>query len=129
MRSFSQIPVRTKFFIATATVESGGVGVNYDDSAISFDDGYPGPIVEIGSLQANYVGMTQGDILKDMGRQITIYNADGSHHAVYREVQRIRNVATEGVNSPLDPADGAYGTFFVMVWAADGQNVKVVRLG
>jgi hypothetical protein len=129
MRSFSQIPVRSQFLIATATVLSGGVGVNFDDAAISFDNGYPGSIIEIGSLQANYVGMTRGDLLKDMGRQITIVNIDGSHHAVYREVQRIRNAAAEGVNSPLDPADGAYGTFFVMVWAADGQNVKVVRLG
>jgi hypothetical protein len=129
LRSFSQIPVRTKFLIATQTVEGGGVGGGFDDAAISFVGGYPGPTLLLGSRVANYVSMTQGDILKDMGRSVTIYNTDGSHHATYREVQRIRNATTEGVNGPLDVNDGPYGTFFVLVWAADGNNVVVVRLG
>lgn len=64
-----------------------------------------------------------------MGREIVIVNADCRRVALFREVQRVSGATTEGVGGLVDPADGAYGCFFVKVWSADGQGVYVVRTG
>lgn len=130
-RSFSQIPVRTAFFLAFQTyIPSEPVGlVDSTDSAIVFPNGRPESVVEAESVTVNYVGFTQGDLLKDLGREVLLVSATGVHEALYREVQRVNGAATEGVGGIVDPADGPYGTFFVKVWSADGQGVKVLRTG
>lgn len=130
-RAFSQVPVRIKYLIATASyIAPEPVGViDTGDSAFTVDSGYPGAIVVEESITVNYVDFTQGELLKDLGRQVTLINTDGVHVALYREVQRVNGADTEGVGGLVDPADGPYGTFFVKVWSADGQGVKVARLG
>ena len=131
-RSFSQIPVRTKFFITTAAY-GGGVGqqIDYEDSTLSFPNGYPGSIVLTGTTGPQsfvYPAVEQGKILKDMGRSMTIVDSTGAHLAVFREVQRVNAADTEGVG-PADTDDAAYGTFFIKTWSADGNGVIVARLG
>jgi hypothetical protein len=131
LRSFSQIPVRTAFFLAfQAYIPSEQVGlVDPVDSAIVFPNGRPESIVVVDSVTVNYVGFSEGDLLKDLGRQVILVNAAGVHEALYREVQRVNGAATEGVGGIVDPLDGPYGTFFVKVWSADGLGVKVLRTG
>lgn len=89
-RSFSQIPVRTAFFLAfQAYTPSEQVGqVDPGDSAIVFPNGRPESIVEVDSVTVNYVGFSEGDLLKDLGREVILVNATGVHEALYREVQR-----------------------------------------
>lgn len=130
MRSFSQIPVRTKFFITTAAY-GGGVGANldYEDTTLSFPNGYPGPTVVTGMTGPYvYPAVDQGKLLKDMGRSMTIVDASGKHLALFREVQRVNGSDTEGVG-PAGVDDAAYGTFFIKTWSADGNGVIVARLG
>lgn len=130
MRKFSQIPVRTKYFLTVGsfTPDPPAVGANYDDAALAFVV-YPGPIVENGALlEVPYASFTAGSLLKDLGRQVVIVDADGKHLAVYRQVQRVNGADTEGVGPAISP-DGPYGTFYVKVWSADGSGVLVVRTG
>ena len=130
IRSFSQIPVGTKFFITTQEYDPiPSEGESYDDPSISFSGGYPGAYIQDGSLgSVSYPAFIKGALLKDMGRSTTIVDAAGNHLAVYREVQRVRSAATEGVGGS-DITDGPYGTFFVKVWGSDGNNVYVARIG
>jgi hypothetical protein len=129
MRSFSQIPVRTAFLMATEAVVRGSGVPSADDSTLSFPDGYPGSIIVDGALGAQvYPAVAQGELLKDMGRSITIVNDAGAHLALYREVQRVLGSGSEGVGA-AGVDDGAYGTFFIKVWSADGNGVVAVRIG
>jgi hypothetical protein len=128
MRSFSQIGARVGYFLATANVNGGGVGAEGDDAAINFPT-YPGAYVVAGITPVPYVSLTQGELLKDMGRQVTYVDASNNHIAVYRQVQRVNGPTTEGVGPKVDADDGIYGTLYVRVWGADGGNVKVVRTG
>ena len=130
LRSFSQIPVRTKFLVATTAYERGeGASLESGDTTLSFPNGYPGPIVVDGTSGSFiYPAVLQGELLKDMGRSMTIVNASGNHVAVFREVQRVNSAANEGVG-PAGVDDAAYGTFFIKTWAADGDGVIVVRIG
>ena len=132
MRSFSQIPVRSKFFITTGTNVQVTEATDYDDPALMFPGGYPGPTLLNGSIgNITLPVVTPGTLLKDMGRSTTVVDAAGNHLAVYREVQRVNGSGSEGVGA-AGLNEGAYGTFFVKVWSADNSapnNVIVARLG
>jgi hypothetical protein len=131
LRAPSQIGPRIKYLLTIAAYDPPEPEGDIDpgDSALTFDNGYPGAVVVEGSVVANYVDFAAGELLKDLGRQITLVDSAGKHLALYREVQRVNGASTEGVGGLVDPADGPYGTFFVEVWSADGQGVKVVRVG
>jgi hypothetical protein len=130
MRSFSQIPVRVKYFLAVDSyipLEDEGVA-DPGDAGVNFQDGFQEIVVE-GSITLDYVGFSSGDLLKDLGQQFTMVDINNNHIATYRKVQRVNGPASEGVGPALSPADGPFGTFFVKVWSADGQGVYVVRTG
>lgn len=131
MRSFSQIGARTGYFLVLSDYPADEGFISYaEDSTLAFPS-YPGAYIVDGSLGVlQYPSLTQGELLKDLGRQVTIVNNAGVHLAVFREVQRVNGAATEGVGPQVFP-DGPYGTFYVNVWAAAGTPgvVKVVRTG
>jgi hypothetical protein len=130
-RALSQIPPRVQYLRAiqsyTPTEPEGFIDPG--DDAITFSNGFTTTIILEESLSVNYVAFAAGDLLKDLGREVAVVNAEGAHMARYREVQRVNGPSTEGVDGPVDPQDSAYGCFFVKVWAADGSGVKVVRTG
>lgn len=134
LRSFSQIPVRTAFFVTTGSNVEVTAAINYDDPALVFPGGYPGPIVVDGSIGSITLPVfSAGTLLKDLGRSTTIVDTAGRHLAVYREVQRVNSAANEGVG-PAGINEGIYGTFFVKIWSADAtfphaNSVRVVRVG
>ena len=144
-KSFSQIPVQTKFltcFKDISGAETAGAGVGADGyAAFILDSGEflnitsiatqddvenaAGFAVRGGGGNANQ--LSAGQLFKDLGRQITVLsNTDAATHlALYRQVQLVSGATTEGV-----PDDAAYSAnIYVRVWAADGQNVRVARLG
>lgn len=131
LRSYAQIPARVKYFL-------WGVG------DLEFDEPVPttsiftlsvGDYAELTSMATadavNDVANTDIDLgaslLKDMGRQITIYDPTSNLHlAVYREVQIVNGIGSEGVGGSNPEWQSNY---FVKVWSADGLGVNVVRTG
>jgi hypothetical protein len=71
-----------------------------------------------------------GFYFKDLGRQVTVYDpATHKHLAVFRQVQRVQGVGSEGVGlSGLVP-ESYFANIYMKVWAADGNGVVVVRTG
>jgi hypothetical protein len=116
MRSFSQIGARVGYFLVLSDYPPGEGAVSYaEDSTLAFPN-YPGAYIIDGSLSIlQYPPLTQGELLKDLGRQVTIVNNDGVHLAVFREVQRVNGATTEGVGGPGSSDDGLYGTLYVNV--------------
>ena len=123
-------PARTRFFLAvqgyTPTELQGAPTM--EDITLAFPNGYPGSVLVENTFLAPYPAFSVNTLLKDLGRQIKLVSATGTHLATYREVQRVAGAGTEGVG-PAQIGDSAYGCFFVKVWSADGQGVYVVRTG
>jgi hypothetical protein len=115
LRSHAQIPVRNRYFTViddisgyTATTTTGGVLIT--------------PTQFLNNYNAT-VNVASGALLKDLGRSITIYSPTTNLHTeVYRWVQRVNGANTEGVG-------GAYNTFYINTWSADGTGVGVARTG
>lgn len=137
LKSYSQIPVRVKYLIPVADYDGSKVGVGANGTSAFYADA--GAYLSLGSIAladdvvaaTGYTVMTldAGELYKDMGRQITIVDTDGAgakHLAVYRQVQYMGGVASEGVE---DAAPSYYAHIFLRVWAADGKNVVVARTG
>jgi hypothetical protein len=133
LRSFSQIPVRAKYFIWL----NNDPNTNAIPAASAFKLN-PGSYAAIGSMAiadditpvttSPFDSEVPPSLLKDMGRQITIYDESTKLHlAVYREVQIIDGAASEGVGG--NAASGWESTYFVKVWSAGGLGVEVVRTG
>jgi hypothetical protein len=134
LRSPSQIGVRDKYLVAFADLSGGGeAGVGADGvAAFTLAAGTFSTVTSI-ALEATVTGasgyaeypITTGTLFRDMGRSITVRAADGDHLALYRNVQLVSGSTTEGV-----PSDAAYSAnIYVRVWAADGANIVVARLG
>lgn len=130
MRHYATIPAQVRYFVAVADFnpEEPEGEIDMTDAAVAFENGYPGAIVVEESLTAAYPGFSAGNLLKDLGREFLLVNAEGTHLARYRQVQRVNGVAYEGVG-PAIGSDGPFGCFFVKVWSADGQGVYVARTG
>lgn len=130
LRHNAEIAPQIRYFLTTqAYSPTEPVGtVDIEDAAIVFTAGYPGAIIEEGSVTASYVSFGSGALLKDLGRSVTLTDSTGKHVALYHQVQRVNGIASEGVG-PAGSADGPYGCFFVKVWSADGEGVYVARVG
>jgi hypothetical protein len=140
MRSFPQIPARIKYFIAIAEYfegRGGGGPTSFRYDATIQLPSYPGPILTETEFDAAYndpsgylyPGLYQGELLKDMGQQFTITDDSFNHIAIYRRVQRVRGLPSEGVGG--SPGN-SWGTFYVKVWDADASSsepVYVARTG
>lgn len=130
LRQHAEIAPQIRYFLTTqqyiAPQSPGAADVG--DSTLVFVGGYPGSIIVENSVTANYVDFGAGELLKDLGRSVTITDTTGRHLALYRQVQRVNGPASEGVG-PTIGLDGPYGCFFVKVWAADGLGVYVARTG
>lgn len=130
LRTPSQIGVREKYLITVRTVTAGsGVGINGVSSFIinSFSEvGSVALAADVTNADGFDAGtVTSGTLYRDMGRSITVVDADGNHLALYRNVQEVAGADTEGVPN----ATGYNANIYLRVWAADGANVGVARLG
>jgi hypothetical protein len=132
LRSPSQIGVRVKYLIGVRSVSDGeGVGAGgvaaFELSSGAFIDVTSVATAAEVAAADGFGGLdvTAGTLYRDMGRSITVVDADGSHIALYRNVQRVSGSTTEGV-----PGDADYSAnIYVRVWADDGLRVAVARLG
>jgi hypothetical protein len=133
LRAYAQIPARAKYFL----YDSGSAVSDESVPTTSIFSLNPGAYAELTSMAtAAEVNDAPGfnsdftpaqNLLKDMGRQITIYDPNTSAHlAVYREVQVVDGIGSEGVGGT---ANAWQSNIFVKVWSADGQGVVVMRTG
>jgi hypothetical protein len=123
LRSLSQIPVRSKFFIAIQDASGNELTESIVDGASWPYNG--DSIVDVSQLGAlTQVAATAGDIFRDLGRQILVVSGS-AHVALYREAMPQKGVGSEGISSATFPN----GSVWLRVWAADGSGVKVARLG
>ena len=131
--SFAQIAGRTKFFLATADVSGYVVPDLHSTLATSVDQTL---------LNADTkVGVPRNTLLKDLGRQIVLYDdevtAGSPHLATFRQVQVVNGSTTEGVDGgapedfPGSTVPSYYNTFYVCVSSVDqtANPVRVVRTG
>jgi hypothetical protein len=140
MRSYAQVPARIKYFLCVDQVNYAirfPISPFFDYySAIQLPT-YPGPILTRTEFNAAYTdpsgyvtpAIAVGDQLKDLGQQFIITDANFNHRAIYRRVQRVRGIDSEGVGG--EPP--GWDTFYVKTWDADasesGYPVSVVRTG
>ncbi len=109
-KSFAQISIRGKFLKALSTASEFTFASS--DSVQSVAE--PSPATG-----------ASGQLYKDLGREIVRYDtlaAGAIKLAVYRQVQKVAGVASEGV-----PASDA--AIYVKIWDAAGAGVGVVRTG
>ena len=75
----------------------------------------------------SYTDVSQGQLLKDLGRAVTIYDATtGAHLELWRLVQKVQSATTEGVDGNLT---NGYYTFYIKVWDATGSVNLASRTG
>lgn len=131
LRHIAQIPVRTKYLLSVASFDPSGVEAA-DAAAFSLTGSWPVTLGTI-AMPASVVNdnaaavaiSATGVLYRDLGRQIVVVDDFGTHLAVYREVQLVSGVDSEGVSGSFP----GYGCLFVRVWGADGLNVNVARTG
>lgn len=135
LRTYAQIPARIRYFITTSAYVPpepfGFVGFNIPNNEGDYDptfyiSPYPGPIVSGTIGPVEYVDLSAGELLKDLGQQIVFTDVNNNHRAIYRRVQRVNGADSEGVGGSLFDS---YGSFYVKVWDAQGTGVYVARTG
>ena len=132
LRSYSQIPARTKFLLVVNDgTDISGTPPPSDDTVVAFDTS--STLVGTFFVDADISGatgytpydgntITAGQLYRDLGKQITIVDANNNHLAYFRLVRRQNSVANEGINL-------ADSNIWMKVWAASGNGVAVVRTG
>jgi hypothetical protein len=132
LRKFSQIPVRDKYLLAIADYDPVGTPVPSATSAFTLAPGAHINVTSIAmDLDVQDVGsyapasVSATELYKDLGRQIVIFDANHNHVAVFRQVQLVSGVGTEGVC----PLSDRCANIYVKVWSADGTGVVVARTG
>ncbi len=101
---FSQIDARVAYLLAVAS----GNTVTIANAAAVMDNGNA----------ATGVAFTSGALFRDMGKTVTFVDAHGLATHRYRLVQKVNAADAEGVQD---------ATEYMLVWAASGAGVKVVR--
>ncbi len=131
LRKIAQIPARIKYLVAIDNADSttnvvtsvSCYGIQFADPADIPSESlvaYPSGGAFTDSTEVN---LAQGDLFKDLGRQLVIYDsATDAHLAVFRQVQLVNGAGSEGVGATL-PAT------FIKVWSASGGGVGVARTG
>lgn len=128
LRSVAQIPARIKYLVAVASPVDSSDNILADECVAFSTDldlatMIPHTEVPTEAVVAPEV-FAPGDLFKDLGRQVIVYDAATSAHLiVYRQVQRVNGANDEGV-------PGNYNVpFYIRVWAASGAGVLVARTG
>lgn len=141
IRSIAQIPASIKYLEAVIASSSFDSDVLSEYPAFSLDNdttiadiGAEGSIVDAADINlATVSAVTFGDentysvgtLFKDLGRQLLIKNAAGTHLALFRQVQLVQGAETEGVGGSAP----SWNCLYVKVWSGAGTNICVVRTG
>ena len=111
--SFSQIDARVGFFRSVLASGTANL-INITNAQAT--------ITTLTHTTGSQYGPTS--ILRDMGKTVTVVNTAGQALQRYRSVRLVNNANAEGV-----AVASSANTEYVLVWAASGSGVNVVRLG
>lgn len=130
-------PARAKFFLSVVAI-GAGTGVA-GDAIVSLNTATTLPAEAIVTstnfesiFNAGTAYSSVGTLFRDLGRSVTVVDADNNHLYRYRQVQLVSGVGSEGVydSSSTTAPDPWRSNLYVLVWAASGgANVSVVRTG
>lgn len=129
LKKWAQIDPRIKYFNVLADISGFVLNSAFvsDNSDIVYTD------VETSAFAySTAIRIPAFGLLKDLGR--TIYVVDSTtttggypRTAVYRQIQRVSGLGSEGVSGV--PSNG-YKSYWIKVWTADGVGVaRVARTG
>jgi len=134
LRTVAQIPPRIKYLVAVAATSDCSANILADTcysftcAAGTFSESLisntAAAAIPIASLTKD--DFAAGDLYKDLGRQLVIYDATtDAHLIIYRAVQIVDDdvAGDEGVPPTYPTAR------YVRVWAASGAGVRVARTG
>jgi hypothetical protein len=140
LRSYAQIPARVKYFIALETKSASNgnnLSPNFVYPATIRLPTYPSPVLTESELldafddPAGYTFPAIGTgLLKDLGQQFIVTDADYNYRAIYRRVQYVNGENSEGVGG--HPTTNGWNTFYVKTWDSDATTpnpVIVARTG
>jgi hypothetical protein len=128
LKKWGQIDSRIKYFMAFGDVSGYTLqtGVLIADFITSTED----VIGTGGAWNPPTTIASTGNLLKDLGRMITVYDdgiSGNPHTAIYRQVQVVNGIATGGVGGTRP---NGYNSYWIKVWSADGMDMaKVARTG
>jgi hypothetical protein len=133
MRSYAQIPARVKYFFVLDTVNPAtdifSPSFTYRPAIIL--PSLPSPVQTEEEFISTYSDpsgysvpeVLGGQILKDLGQQFIITDPNYNQRAIYRRVQKVNGINSEGVGGSR--ADG-WGTFYVKVWDSDPASTYLI---
>ena len=128
LAKLSQIPVRSKFLVVLRDLSAGSSGLDAQGAAAFALDAGKQWGVDVGTVAlgaaldavAAPVGLTTGQLYRDLGRQVMVVNSAGAHQALFREAVLQNSAANEGILS---------APIWMCVWRASGAQVAVARTG
>ena len=136
LRVPSQIPVRAKYLIVDVSANPGVLPSTGEAFTIDANKALPADnrtvildsvlnVTSGTSKIATKYDLGQGQLYRDLGRQVLVVNAYGDHLAHFRAAQLVSGPDTEGV-----PSIGSVGyELYICVWSAATGQVAVSRTG
>ncbi len=124
LRSVAQIDTRVKFLVARATTTTYTVNTGYTTKFVMSETEFDDATDNTGTVSA-------GSLFKDMGKSVTLVDAEGQHIATMRAVQLQNGVNSEGVDGGWESIPVTY----VSTWTSDSTGagvlypVTVTRIG
>lgn len=124
LRSIAQIDNRIRFLVARDSTATYTVNSGYTTKSVMTETDFETATDPGTSVSA-------GNVLRDMGKSVTLVDSDGQHVATMRQVQLMDGVNSEGVVGSWDSVP----ITFVSTWTSDSVGgdalypVTVTRIG
>jgi len=117
-RSLSDINTRVRYFTALATTTHYRPISGFKFESIMTAAAFTGAVNSVTTTPA-------GTMYKDMGKSVTIVDFAGVHQSLYRLVQLVNGITSEGVSGATNDQ------FYIRVWSSDlaASPVTVARVG
>lgn len=119
LKRYSQIDPRMQYMVILDT-SAGGHTFNITANTVS------SPVMTIANFTAAYpqtVVFLAGDMVKDLGRQINVYNPSNNNvlYQIFRQVMLVSGIRYEGISSKIA---------YICTWDANGDTqIRLARCG
>ncbi len=111
-----------RYFIPIEDISGVAIQAGYTTQSLMTDSAFM-----TATRYETYTDVSQGQLLKDLGRVVTIYDpVTGAHLQLWRLVQKVQGATTEGVDGDITTG---YYTFYIKVWDSTGTVNLTSRTG
>ncbi len=122
IRQYAQMNPMIRYFIPMEDISGVAIQSGYTTQSLMTVSDFAAA-----TSYETFTDVSQGQLLKDLGRAVTIYDAaTGAHLELWRLVQKVQSATTEGVDGDLTTG---YYTFYIKVWDATGAVNLASRTG